>query len=86
MLWAPLILLGFSGYLIATVYKLTTEEKHVYENVLSYLTTSDILAMRNIGLAVMEKMTAPELQIYQARQVYEESLQAVCRQNAVLEY
>ena len=23
--------------------------------------------MRNIGLAVMEKMTAPELQIYQAR-------------------
>ena len=37
-------------------YKLTLEEKHVYENVLSYLTTSDILAMRNIGLAVMEKI------------------------------
>ena len=50
-------------------HKLTLEERHVYENVLSYLTTSDILAMRNIGLAVMEKMTAPELQIYQARQV-----------------
>jgi len=46
-------------------HRLTLEEKHVYENVLSYLTTSDILAMRNIGLAVMEKMTAPELQIYQ---------------------
>ncbi len=44
-------------------HKLTLEERHVYENVLSYLTTSDILAMRNIGLAVMEKMTAPELQI-----------------------
>ena len=55
-------------------HKLTLEEKHVYENVLSYLTTSDILAMRNIGLAVMEKMSAPELQIYQARQVYEEAL------------
>ncbi len=27
VLWAPLILLGFSGYLIATVYKLTTEER-----------------------------------------------------------
>jgi len=53
---------------------LTLEERHVYENVLSYLTTSDIMAMRNIGLAVMEKMTAPELQIYQARQVYEEAL------------
>ena len=55
-------------------HRLTLEEKHVYENVLSYLTTSDILAMRNVGLAVMEKMTAPELQIYQARQVYEEAL------------
>ena len=30
-------------------HKLTLEEKHVYDNVLSYLTTSDILAMRNIG-------------------------------------
>ena len=55
-------------------HSLTDDEKHVYENVLAYLTTSDILAMRNIGLAVMEKMTAPELQIYQARQVYEEAL------------
>jgi len=54
--------------------KLTTEEKHVYSNVLAYLTTSDILAMRNIGLAVMEKMTAPELQMYQAVQVKEECL------------
>lgn len=53
--------------------KLTKAERHAYENVLAYLTTSDILAMRNIGLAVMEKMSAPELQIYQARQVYEEA-------------
>ena len=55
-------------------HNLKPQERHVYENVLAYLTTSDILAMRNIGLAVMEKMTAPELQIYQARQVYEEAL------------
>lgn len=55
-------------------HKLNDNERHVYTNVLAYLTTSDVLAMRNIGLAVMEKMTAPELQIYQARQVYEESL------------
>jgi ribonucleoside-diphosphate reductase beta chain len=34
-------------------HKLSDTEKHVYENVLAYLTTSDILAMRNIGLAVM---------------------------------
>ena len=64
-------------------HKLKTEEKHVYENVLSYLTTSDILAMRNIGLAVMEKMTAPELQIYQARQVYEESLHTWTYQHCI---
>ena len=64
-------------------HKLTLEERHVYENVLSYLTTSDILAMRNIGLAVMEKMTAPELQIYQARQVYEESLHTWTYQHCI---
>lgn len=64
-------------------HKLTLEERHVYENVLSYLTTSDILAMRNIGLAVMEKMTAPELQIYQARQVYEEALHTWTYQHCI---
>ena len=64
-------------------YKLTLEEKHVYENVLAYLTTSDILAMRNIGLAVMEKMSAPELQIYQARQVFEESMHTWTYQHCI---
>lgn len=64
-------------------HKLTLEEKHVYENVLAYLTTSDILAMRNIGLAVMEKMSAPELQIYQARQVYEESMHTWTYQHCI---
>lgn len=64
-------------------HRLTMEEKHVYENVLSYLTTSDILAMRNVGLAVMEKMTAPELQIYQARQVYEEALHTWTYQHCI---
>lgn len=64
-------------------HKLTVEEKHLYENVLAYLTTSDILAMRNIGLAVMEKMTAPELQIYQARQVYEEAMHTWTYQHCI---
>jgi ribonucleoside-diphosphate reductase beta chain len=64
-------------------HKLTVEERHVYENVLAYLTTSDILAMRNIGLAVMEKMSAPELQIYQARQVYEEALHTWTYQHCI---
>ncbi len=64
-------------------HKLTPAERHVFENVLGYLTTSDILAMRNIGLAVMEKMTAPELQIYQARQVYEEALHTWTYQHCI---
>lgn len=62
---------------------LSDEEKHVFQNVMSYLTTSGILAMRNIGLAVMEKMTAPELQIYQARQIYEEALHTSAYQHCV---
>ncbi len=64
-------------------HKLSAPERHVYENVLAYLTTSDILAMRNIGLAVMEKMSAPELQIYQARQVYEEALHTWTYQHCI---
>lgn len=64
-------------------HRLTAEERHVYEHVLAYLTTSDILAMRNIGLAVMEKMSAPELQIYQARQVYEESMHTWTYQHCI---
>ena len=64
-------------------HRLSAAERHVYENVLAYLTTSDILAMRNIALAVMEKMTAPELQIYQARQVYEEALHTWTYQHCI---
>ncbi|MBK1671708.1 ribonucleotide reductase [Ectothiorhodospira shaposhnikovii] len=64
-------------------HRLTPAERHVFENVLAYLTTSDILAMRNIGLAVMEKMSAPELQIYQARQVYEEAMHTWAYQHCI---
>ncbi len=64
-------------------HKLSDNERHIYENVLAYLTTSDILAMRNVGLAVMEKMSAPELQIYQARQVYEEALHTWTYQHCI---
>lgn len=64
-------------------YKLNDAERHMFENVLAYLTTSDILAMRNIGLAVMEKMTAPELQLYQARQVLDEAIHTTSYQHAI---
>jgi ribonucleoside-diphosphate reductase beta chain len=62
---------------------LNESERHAYTTVLSYLTTADILAMRNIGLAVLEKVTAPELQIYMARQVYEESLHSWSYQHCI---
>ena len=71
--WTPLDI-GMLEDVTDYHHKLNDAERHVYSNVLAYLTTSDVMAMRNIGLAVMEKMTAPELQIYQARQVYEEAL------------
>ena len=64
--WTPLEI-GMAQDVHDYHHKLTSAERHVFENVLAYLTTSDILAMRNIGLAVMEKMSAPEIQIYQAR-------------------
>lgn len=64
-------------------HKLTIEERHVYENVLAYLTTADILAMRNVAIAMMEKMSAPELQIYQARQAYEEALHTWTYQHCI---
>lgn len=80
--WTPLEI-GMGNDLNDYRNKLTPAERHVFENVLSYLTTSDILAMRNIGLAVMEKMSAPELQIYQARQVYEEALHTWTYQHCI---
>ena len=64
-------------------FTLTNAEKHVYENVLAYLTTADILAMRNIGLAVMEKMSAPEIQIYNARQIFEEAIHTATYQHCI---
>lgn len=80
--WTPLdIPMGVD--LADFTQKLSEQEQHIVTNVLSYLTTADILAMRNIGLVVMEKMSAPELQIYQARQVYEESLHTWAYQHCI---
>ena len=80
--WTPLDV-NMTADITDYKHNLTDNERHLYENVLAYLTTSDVLAMRNIGLAVMEKMTAPELQIYQARQVYEEALHTWTYQHCI---
>jgi ribonucleoside-diphosphate reductase beta chain len=80
--WTPLEI-SMADDIYDYQHRLTQSERHVFENVLAYLTTSDILAMRNIGLAIMEKMSAPELQIYQARQVYEEALHTWTYQHCI---
>lgn len=66
------------------VHELTPEERHMYEHVLAYLTTSDIMVMRNLAIAIMEQITAPEIQIYYARQIYEESLHCYIEGTEVL--
>lgn len=55
-------------------HSLTDSERHVFTNVFAYLTTSDVLAMRNVSLAVMEKITAPEVQISLMRHGFDESI------------
>ena len=65
--WTPLDI--SMGDDIADYPKLKPNEKHIYDNVMASLSTMDIMAMRNIGLAVMEKITAPEIQAYMGRQV-----------------
>ena len=65
------------------VHELTPEERHMYEHVLAYLTTSDIMVMRNLAIAIMEQITAPEIQIYYARQIYEESLHTWAYQHCI---
>lgn len=80
--WTPLEI-GMAQDVTDYHHRLTPAERHVFETVLAYLTTSDVLAMRNIGLAVMEKMSVPELQLYQARQVYEEALHTWTYQHCI---
>ena len=53
---------------------LTPSEKHIFTTVFAYLTTSDILAMRNVSLAVMEKITAPEVQTALMRHGFDETI------------
>lgn len=68
---------------LAQFSKLTEAERHVYVNVLAYLTTSDIMVQRNIILAIYERITAPEIQQYLSRQAYEETLHSWTYQHCI---
>lgn len=62
---------------------LTEQEIHMYETVLAYLTTSDIVVMRNITMAVIDNITAPEVEVYLTRQAFEESLHTWTYQHCI---
>jgi len=71
--WGPMDV-NMTGDVSDYEHKLTPSMKHVFEHVIGYLSTADIMALRNVSLAVMEKITAPELQAYQAVQAAEEAI------------
>ena len=64
-------------------HKLTPEEHHVFENVLSYLITADILTLRDIGLAGAGKISSLDVRMYQARQINEKAVHAWAYQHCI---
>ena len=68
-----------------TDYRLSLNdaERHVYTMVLAYLSTADIAALRNVGVAVMEKITSPEVQTYLAMQIKEEAVHVATYQHCL---
>ena len=63
--------------------QLTEEEKHVFVNVLAYLTTSDIMVARNIATALFDKLPVPEVQLFLGRQTFEEGLHQKSYQHCI---
>lgn len=55
-------------------FRLSADDRHLFITMLATLTTADIVALRNVSFAVMEKITAPEVQIAYTRHAYEESI------------
>lgn len=55
-------------------FKLSADDRHLFITMLATLTTADIVALRNVSFAIMEKITAPEVQIAYTRHAYEESI------------
>jgi ribonucleoside-diphosphate reductase beta chain len=53
---------------------LNDDQRHTFLNTFSYLSSADVAAMGNISVALMNKVTAPEIQQYYARHCFEESL------------
>jgi len=71
--WSPKDV-NMTGDVTDYEHKLTPSMKHVFEHVLGYLGTADIMALYNVSVVVLEKTSAPELQAYQAVQGAEEAI------------
>lgn len=54
--------------------RLTPDEQHLFKSVFATLTTSDILIQRNLAVAVMERITAPEVEVAIAAQINQEAI------------
>lgn len=63
--------------------KLSPADQHTFTNTLAFLSTADIMAARNLGMAIMEKITAPEIQLYQTRQIGEEGIHVKTYQHCI---
>ena len=62
---------------------LNYNERHLFFTVLATLTTSDIAVLKNIAVAIFERITAPEVQLYLGRQIAEETIHSVCYQHCI---
>lgn len=63
--------------------KLTDAERHMFHTTFSYLSTSDIMVLRNTALCVMSHITAPEVNIFLAEQTGQEAMHMWAYQTCV---
>ncbi len=80
--WTPLEI-GMGQDIQDFRHRLTDADRHLFTNVLATLSTSDIMAGRNIGTAIMDKITAPEIQAYMTRQIGEEGIHVWAYQHCI---
>ena len=64
-------------------FELSVDERAMFLDVFATLTTSDIAILRNLGAALMQHITAPEVELYLATQVAEERVHTITYQHVI---
>lgn len=66
-------------------FKLTLNEaeRHVFVDTLSFLTTADVAALRNVECALIDKIHPPEMQMFLSRQGFDESVHMLSYAHAI---